>query len=181
MFGCPHCKTWLHEQCIITDIKAKLLARMLDPNSNPLPSTEPLSASDSALAIMPADDTAMPDAAAPDATNNGEKVIPKTKGNRGAKKTLLSFALEAASPPTSASVTLAPVPPSSAGKKGKGKNSPSKKPTIKDIDQWFQVSLKPDKTGTTKAVIRDTRPQDGEGKGFWEEDVMCLLCDRIVA
>lgn len=178
MFGCPHCKTWLHEQCIIADIKAKLLARMLDPNSNPLPSTEPLSASDSALAILPADDTVMPDAAAPDAANNGEKVIPKTKGNRGAKKTLLSFALEAASPPASASVTLAPVP-SSAGKKGKGKNSPSKKPTIKDIDQWFEVSLKPDKTGTTKALIRDTRTQD-EGKGFWE-DVMCLLCEGIVA
>lgn len=184
MFGCPHCKTWLHEACIINDVKTKLLARILDPNSSPLPSTEPLPAPEPVSSTLPADDTIMTDATSglPDAAENEpEKVIPKTKGSRGVKKTLLSSALEAASPPASASVTLAPVPPSSAGKKGKGKNSPFKKPTMKDIDEWFQISLKPDKTGTTKVVIQDTRPQDGDGKGFWEEDVMCLLCNGIVA
>lgn len=125
----------------------------------------------------------MSDAAAPTALaeNEPEKVVPKTKGVRGAKKSLLATALEAAaSPPPSASVTLAVATPLT-GKKGKGKNSPTKKPTIKDIDQWFHISIKPDKNGATKALIRDTRVQEGEGKGFWEEDVMCLLCDGVVA
>lgn len=183
MFGCPHCKTWLHEECLITDIKAKLLARLLDPNSDPLPSTEPVPEPEPVPSIQPADDTIMTDAATPTtlAENEPEKLVPKTKGVRGAKKSLLTTAVEAAaSPPPSASVTLV-VAPSLTGKKGKGKNSPTKKPTIKEIDQWFHISIKPDKNGATKALIRDTRVQEGEGKGFWEEDVLCLLCDKIVA
>lgn len=185
MFGCPHCKTWLHEECLITDIKAKLLARLLDPNSDPLPSTEPVPEPEPVPvpSIQPTDDIIMPDAAAPTTPteNEPEKLVPKTKGVRGAKKSLLVTAVEAAaSPPPSTSVILA-VAPSSTGKKGKGKNSPAKKPTIKEIDQWFHIAIKPDKNGATKALIHDTRVQEGEGKGFWEEDVMCLLCDLIVA
>lgn len=182
MFGCPHCKTWLHEECLISDIKAKLHARLLDPNSDPLPSTEPLSAPDPVPSSQPTDDTIMLENATPTDTTENEldKVTPKTKGVRGGKKSLLTAAIEAASPPPSASVTLAILPPS-ATKKGKGKNSSSKKPTMKDIDQWFHISIKPDKNGATKALICDTRLQEGNGKGFWEENVMCLLCDGIVA
>lgn len=52
---------------------------------------------------------------------------------------------------------------------------------MRDVDQFFDVSIKPDKTGATKAMIKDLRVKDGEGKGYWEEDVLCLLCGGVVA
>lgn len=209
MFGCPHCKTWLHEECLIAGIKAKLHTRLLGPSSDPQPSSEPLPTAPEALpAALPAaaadataDDTLVPDAATTVTTTNAdadataapaastttdtgpepEKPALKTKGLRGIRKSLLSTALDVASSPASSSVIIAPPPPAplTPGKKGKGKTPMGKKPTAKDIDQWFDITIKPNKGGATKAVVRDRRVPGQAGE--WEEDVLCLLCEGVVA
>lgn len=92
MLGCPHCKTWLHEECILESIKASLHAR-LAAGDDPAESAGTITTASAAAEA-----------------EGSEKTVAK-KGGRG-RKSLLSSIVEAAA--------LAPAPATN-GKKGKGK------------------------------------------------------------
>lgn len=181
MIGCTKCPCWLHEECIIADLKARIIARG-PPAPGPL--------------VAPPNPTPNPD-------------TPKPK--RPAAKGLLALAVDAADTPTSPPQPPPTATPANGAKstpsKKIGGSKKSKSAERAELDK-IEITIVTQPNMPAKAVIRDlrgvvTKDEDkkaangnanamdvdstneangaeNEGGAFvWEEDVRCLLCGTI--
>ncbi|KAL7269341.1 hypothetical protein RUND412_008004 [Rhizina undulata] len=156
MYGCPHCKTWLHEECIIDDVRQKLYNRLANPATS----------------------------AAAEKAEEHENVEPEVKPDtpapkkRGRKSLLSSIvATKTSANAKNGSPAKAPTPAKTPVK--------SAKAVKEEAENMFEVKIKPSVTGPTMAVIRNLRAARGKetagDEGVWEEEVCCLLCNGIVS
>lgn len=172
MIGCPACGTWLHEECIVEDIKARVVARGGGPPKA-------------------AEEQSEEDASAEETISVTKAPLKRKSGAKG--KSLFQSAVDKytdeSSTPTK-SETPAPATPATNGKSGRRKNKAELKTKASDLEK-LEVMYN---EGSTKVHVRDLRGvkkakanrakkgMQGEGGGGeegvveWDEDVVCLCC-----
>jgi len=197
MVGCPNpkCGTWLHEQCIIDDIKCKVLERGGGP-----PDPPPQTATES-------EDSA-------ENTISVAKAPPKRKGGAKSGKSLFQSAVESFKTSTPAPETpdkqSSKATPSSAAANGKAS---AKKKTKKEIESELDKIKVTYIAGSSRVLVKDLRgvkttatvtpkvngtkkkrgssavapveekseEEQGEAEAKeWEEDVCCLVCNSVI-
>ena len=168
MYGCANCKVWLHQECLIAEVKETLYHDLVNPGPS------------STNSDSDGDDAGMDDEDPKE--EDSPPVTPAQK--KRARKSLVSAAVAAASSavPTSSPRNGGKLDKASATKGGKNRQA-----TViskGEIDKMFAVTIEPGSDSpTTKAHIKDLRPPSEHSKNGaeWEQVVRCLLCTGIVS
>ncbi|KAF8543399.1 hypothetical protein BDD12DRAFT_802016 [Trichophaea hybrida] len=202
MVGCPNprCKTWLHEQCILDDIKRKVLERGGGPPTE-LPT--------------PADGTATESEDSVESSIAVAKAPPKRKGGaKGSKSGLFQSAVDSFVTNTNTSTPETPekqTSTSTATTPANGKSA-AKKKTKREIENELDKIKVTYIAGSSKVLVKDLRgvitampskqvnggkkkrasaaaqqvvDEDAGDEGDkeakeWEEDVCCLVCGSVI-
>ena len=170
MYGCPHCKTWLHEECVQEAIKRKSYTNLLQEEGE-----------ESLRAVLANLDLSAPPP---------PPVQKKAKGKGPAGKALLKgLPTKDVNNPTieqldkifEVSITV-------------NVGGQVTRAAIRDIRPKKDGEGGEDGGEHEETVVEQTKEREGEGEGEnlvkvvrkknsrreWEEDVLCLLCDRAI-
>lgn len=173
MYGCPHCKTWLHEECVQEDIKRKAYAKLLEEEG------------EESLRTLLAGIDLDPTEAKP-TNKKGKKsagaVNGKGKGSMAAKDIkhptietldkLFEVIITVTSGGVAAKALIRDIRPAD------GEVEPKEEEVeIEPKDEEDDDEEEEDEDGVKKEKGKRTRKK---ARREWEEDVLCLLCNAAI-
>lgn len=160
MYGCPHCKTWLHEECVKEDIRRKALAKVLADEGE-----ESVRAALAAIKVKDEGGSVPP-------AEKDETPTPAAKKQRGRKGKSVSSSQLSVNGKTST--------PNKSTAAALSKDAVHN-PTAEQLEQMFDVkiTISNDEKTPAKAFIRDLRPRDRvEGEEYNSEDEYEYVSDE---
>lgn len=171
MVGCPKCETWLHAECLINDIKRKVIERGQPPPKTVEKLEKPSN-----------DEKDADDSGDVSSETEPKKTLFKRKGGGGRRNSLLQAGSTNSFPVSTNSTKGVP-------------NGKSKKKTKVEVANEMDLIDVAYSEGAPKAHIKDSRSlATKKGKSInsprleecdgntleWDEDVHCLVCDAVL-
>ncbi|KAF8469671.1 hypothetical protein BDZ91DRAFT_720681 [Kalaharituber pfeilii] len=169
MYGCPHCKTWLHEECVQEDIKRKAYAKTLEEEGE--------EALKNALAAIDID--APPPPPATTSKKKGKKgstAAQNGKGKASLTKDVHNPTIEQLDKMFEVIITV-------------NNGGQATRALIRDI----RPKVGDEEGDAEEEADADAEAEDADGDGEkaekakrkkarreWEEDVLCLLCNKAI-
>ena len=176
MYGCPHCKTWLHEECVQEDIKRKAFAKVLEEEGE--------EAVRKCLAAIHIDAPAQD--AKPPPKKRGRKPHAAANGKKGAKAQgsvdhpsveqldkMFEVVITVNSGGQATRAVVKDIRPKKGGDEGEEEED-------EEEEEEEEIAHESDHEGDNDGLPAIKKEKRRKPRRVWEEDVLCLLCSAVI-